>query len=199
MPPIRKIHCALLFAVLALFVLPARAQWSLVNESSELHFISIKKTSVAEIHRFRKLVGEVDAMGTIRLTIDLASVDTGVPVRDERLQTLLFEVAQFPVALFEGHADTGMLARLEPGMSTDLDVAGKLTLHGHSQEVKAALRVTALTQDRLLVTTRAPILLNADAFGLAAGIEKLREIVGLPSISAAVPVTFSLTLHRTSR
>jgi polyisoprenoid-binding protein YceI len=199
MPPIRKIHCALLFAVLALFVLPARAQWSLVNEASELHFISIKKTSVAEIHRFRKLVGEVDAMGTIRLTIDLASVDTGVPVRDERLQTLLFEVAQFPVALFEGHADTGTLARLEPGMSTDLDVAGKLTLHGHSQEVKAALRVTALTQDRLLVTTRAPILLNADAFGLAAGIEKLREIVGLPSISAAVPVTFSLTLHRTSR
>lgn len=189
--------CVLFSIAFTMLAAPARAQWSLVNEASEFHFISIKKTSVAEIHQFKKLAGEVDATGAIRLAIDLASVETGVPVRNERLQAMFFDVAQFPVALFEGHADVSTLGRLKPGMSADLDVAGKLTLHGQSQEVKAALRAVALTHGRLLVTTRAPILLNAEAFGLAAGVEKLREIVSLPSISATVPVTFSLTLQKT--
>jgi len=37
---------------------------------------------------------------------------------------------------------------------------------------------------------------NASQVGLLAGIEKLRELAGLPSISPAVPVTFSLIFEQ---
>lgn len=39
-----------------------------------------------------------------------------------------------------------------------------------------------------------PIIVNANEFDLVAGIDKLREIAGLSSISQAVPVSFVLTL-----
>ena len=44
----------------------------------------------------------------------------------------------------------------------------------------------------LRVDTLAPIIVKADAFALVDGIESLREIAGLPSISRSVPVSFSL-------
>jgi hypothetical protein len=37
---------------------------------------------------------------------------------------------------------------------------------------------------------------NANGLELVAGIEALREVAGLPSISYSVPVTFSLTFRR---
>jgi hypothetical protein len=37
-----------------------------------------------------------------------------------------------------------------------------------------------------------PIVVTADEFGLQAGIEALREVAGLPSISRAVPISFTV-------
>jgi len=37
------------------------------------------------------------------------------------------------------------------------------------------------------------VVVNASLFNLADGVEALREIAGLPSISAAVPVSFVLS------
>jgi len=42
------------------------------------------------------------------------------------------------------------------------------------------------------VTTLAPLIITAESVGLVAGVESLREIAGLPSISRTVPVTFSV-------
>jgi hypothetical protein len=39
------------------------------------------------------------------------------------------------------------------------------------------------------VVTLAPLVLNAEDFGLAAGIEALRQLAGLKNISLAVPVS----------
>jgi len=46
------------------------------------------------------------------------------------------------------------------------------------------------------VTTVAPIMVDANGLEMVAGIEALREVAGLPSISYSVPVTFSLTFRR---
>jgi hypothetical protein len=46
------------------------------------------------------------------------------------------------------------------------------------------------------VTTIVPIVVSASQLNLQPGIEALREIAGLPSISYSVPVTFSLTFRR---
>ena len=50
--------------------------------------------------------------------------------------------------------------------------------------------------DRLLVTSSQPVVVDAGALGLDEGVERLREIAGLPSITPAVPVSFRLTLRQ---
>ena len=88
----RKLYIAFLAACLAL---PAQADWYLDNESSRLSFISTKAGNLSEVHRFLTLHGRIDAKGAARLRVELESVSTGIPVRDERLRSLLFDVARF--------------------------------------------------------------------------------------------------------
>ena len=183
-------------AALALIAVPCHAQWKLDNEASELRFVTIKNTNFAEVAQFRKLSGEVTPSGAVRFAIDLASVETQVPLRNERLQTMLFDVAQFPQAQFEGQIDMKRVAALQPGASTDMDLDGKLTIRGRTQDTKALLRVVRLQGERIQVSTRAPVLVSAAQFDLVAGIEKLREIMGLPNIIGTVPVSFALTFQK---
>ena len=56
--------------------------------------------------------------------------------------------------------------------------------------------VVPIDDNTVSVTTVAPIVVNANALELVTGIEALREVAGLPSISYSVPVTFSLTFRR---
>jgi polyisoprenoid-binding protein YceI len=184
------------FCALLLLARPAHAQWRLDNDASELRFVTTKNTNAAEVQRFTKLTGELSESGAARLMIDLASVETLVPIRNERLQTMLFEIAQFPAAQFDAQVDAKKLAALEPGASFDVELDGKLTLHGKTQDTKAQLRVVRLRDQRIMVTTRAPILVSAAQFDLGAGIEKLREIMALPNIIGTVPVTFALTFQK---
>jgi polyisoprenoid-binding protein YceI len=193
-----KIHqLGLLSGLIAtLLGAPAYAQWQLDNDHSNLNFISIKKTSVAEVHQFKKVMGEVSDAGNIHLVIDLSSVDTQIEIRNERIKAMLFEIAQYPTAEFDGQIDMSKVAALKVGETLDMLVNGKLTMHGKVQDTNAKLHIVKLSGEKLQVTTRMPIILNADLYDLAAGIEKLREAAGLPVISAAVPVTFDLMFKR---
>ena len=67
-----------------------------------------------------------------------------------------------------------------------------LSLHGLSKEMAADVRVVKLAKNRILAVSVNPIIVNADQYNLLEGVEKLREVANLPSISTAVPVTFSL-------
>ena len=169
--------------------------WQLNNPASELRFVTTKNTNFAEVQQFKRMTGQLSANGTIKLVIDLASVETQVPLRNERMQAMLFEVARFPSAAFEGQADMGPIGNLAVGASVDVDVAGQLSIRGQSKPANASLRVVKLRGDQLLVTTRAPILVSADQFDLTAGVEKLREIMGLPNIVGTVPVSFALVFQ----
>jgi hypothetical protein len=46
-----------------------------------------------------------------------------------------------------------------------------------------------------MVSTIKPIIVMAESFDLINGVQALREVAGLPSISRAVPVTFQLMLE----
>ena len=58
--------------------------------------------------------------------------------------------------------------------------------------------VTKVTENELLVVSSHPVILSVDDYKLAQGVEKLRELAGLPNISHAVPVSFYLTLNATN-
>jgi hypothetical protein len=176
----------------ALVCAPAQAAWQLDKESSRLSFISTKQTNVAEVNRFLSLAGGVADDGKVQLLVPLDSVESGVALRDERLRKQLFSVDTFPQAQISAQLDIAPLLTLAAGAQMELRLPLTVDLHGHSQTYKSELLVTRLDDRRFQVVTLAPLVLNADDFGLAPGLEALRKLAGLKSISLAVPVSVVL-------
>ena len=71
-----------------------------------------------------------------------------------------------------------------------------LSLHGVSKEMVTDVRVVKLTKNSVLAESLKPVIVNAEDFNLSQGVDKLREIAKLPSISTAIPVTFSLVFRQ---
>lgn len=169
----------------------AAAQWTLSADESSLSFISVKAEHIAEVHSFARLSGEIDSGGEAVVSIDLTSVQTGIDIRNERMQSMLFNTDMYPRAQVSADVDAAALSSMAVGESAVLEVPLAINLHGEVLTLSAPLRVSHV-QDGLRVDTLAPIIVKADAFALVDGIESLREIAGLPSISRSVPVSFSL-------
>ncbi|MDX5373951.1 MAG: YceI family protein [Pseudomonadaceae bacterium] len=181
----RKLYIAFLAACLAL---PAQADWYLDNESSRLSFISTKAGNLSEVHRFLTLHGRIDAKGAARLRIELDSLSTGIPVRDERLRSLLFDVARFPDALVMAQLELAPITDLAPGAQLELRLPIQVEIRGRKHGYMAELLATRLDDRRFQVVTLAPLVLHAEHFGLEPGIEALRQVARLSSISLSVPV-----------
>lgn len=186
----------LLMSVLLGLSSSAFADWTLLNDESSLHYVSIKSTNIAEMNRFKTLAGSVSEQGAVELKIDLSSVDTGVDIRDERMQTMLFDVAQFAQATVTGKVDLERVTKLEVGETYTDSITLNLALHGLSKEVSSQVQVTRLADDKVLITTLEPVVLNAADYKLAKGLEALRVIAQLPAISPVVPVTYSLVFQQ---
>jgi polyisoprenoid-binding protein YceI len=169
----------------------ASAQWELDSERSSINFISVKNAAIAETHSFGSLVGYIGKSGNVQLIIDLNSVDTMIPIRNERMQALLFETAEFPNATVTADVDAAVLAAVAEGGTVGTEIPVKLSLHGMEQTVTASVTVFS-DGGNLRVMSSRPVILSAADFGLAGGVEALREIAGLNSISTAVPVTLNL-------
>jgi polyisoprenoid-binding protein YceI len=108
--------------------------WVPDKAHSEVDF-SILHMSLSKVHgRFGNIGGTIvlnDAdvtKSSVNMTIDLATVDTGVSARDADLKSAnFFDVAQFPTATF---ASTSVSKS-----GSGLTVAGNLTLHGVTKPV----------------------------------------------------------------
>ena len=59
----------------------------------------------------------------------------------------------------------------------------------------ADVLVTRIANGAVASTVK-PILVIADTHGMVSGVEALREVAGLPSISRAVPVTFTVVFDQ---
>ena len=172
---------------------PAHAGWTLSNDQSVLSFVSTKAVNVAEVHKVTDLSGEIGSDGQISVSIGLASVDTGIEIRDERMREMLFDTTSYALATVSAKVDPMMIEKLNAGDSKRMIVEATLSLHGVSRPLQIELIVVRSGDSRIVATSAKPVVVNAPDFGLGEGIEALREIAGLPSISLAVPVSFVLT------
>jgi len=175
---------------------PLDGAWTLDGGQSRLNFITVKNGTVAEGHSFGLLSGSVGADGAASLTIDLASVATGVDTRDERMREFLFETGMFPSANVTATLDPAAFSALKEGETTLQPVTATLDLHGVQGTVEAEVAVTRAGDDKVLVETAKPIIIDAATYGLEGGVAKLQELAKLDGITAQVPVTFSLTFDR---
>lgn len=170
--------------------------WAVDSDASRLAYVSVKSGEIAETNEFTGLSGSVAPDGKAQIDIDLATVSTGVDIRNERMRDIFFNVAEFPTASVTAQLDPAAFEGLGIGQSTVQPVAATVSVKGVETKVDAELEVTRVTEDRVLATSTKPVILYADALELTEGLAQLQELAGLPSITPAVPVTFSLAFER---
>ena len=168
------------------------ADWKLMVDESNVGFATIKNDAIVESHSFERISGLVSDAGGAKIQIDLASVQTQIPIRNERLGSMLFNIAQFPKLEVLASIDVMDITKMEEGASQTLDLPATVTLHGTQANLTLPLMITKLAGDRFQVVTTQPVIVYAKQFGLGEGVEALRAIANLSSITPAVPVTFAL-------
>lgn len=167
------------------------AEWTLSPDSS-VKFLSTKNTNITEVHEFTQLSGSVSDKGKAEISIDLTSVETGISIRNERMQSMLFNVSDYTSATVSADLPDTMMLALKNGETATSVLPLTLELHGERKEIEADVLATAAADGHVIVTTQSPVLVNAGDFKLAKGVEALREVAGLDRISTTVPVTFTL-------
>ncbi len=170
--------------------------WTLDPADSRLSYVSIKAGEIAEANRFDSLAGSVAADGTATLDIDLASVNTGIDIRNERMREIFFDVAGNPKATVTAKLDPAAFAALAVGQSITRPLTASVAIKGVEQEIETEVLVTRVSADRVTVVPTAPVIISTDMFELTDELGELRALAQLPSITPAVPVTFTLSFTR---
>ncbi|ABZ76372.1 YceI family protein [Shewanella halifaxensis HAW-EB4] len=185
--------------LLPLSLMVSAGTWTVENDSSEVNFISVKKGDIAEVHHFNSIAGTLTDKGKFDFSIALASVATNIDIRNERMESLLFEVDKYPKLILKAHVDPKILNSLAVGSVKVATIDAEVSLHGKKQKMAFTVSIAKLSDSHILVASVAPIIVMAGSFGLSAGVDKLREIAGLSAISKAVPVSFMLNLKQQSK
>lgn len=171
----------------------AQADWTVLDEST-ISYVSIKKHRIGEVNKFTGVTGSISDNGDVKVVVDLDTVDTTIPIRNERMQQLFFETVKFPEAVITAQLESVDMANMVSGKPLDKEL--ELTINMHGFEVKKTASLRAVNSGgSLYVTTLAPIILTVKDFGFEDGLEKLKTVASLDAISAAIPVTVDLKLQ----
>ena len=171
--------------------------WSLDATSSKIAFASIKADDIVETHYFPGLTGSVAADGEVTVIIPLEQVETRIELRNERMRTLFFETETYPTATIRALVDKAAFSDLSIGDRKQMELEGRLSLHGEDTTVYVDAFVTRIAEGRVEVSSSEPVALHVVDFKLDAGLEELRKVAGLPSITPSVLVTFTLVFDAT--
>ncbi|KCZ51298.1 YceI family protein [Hyphomonas pacifica] len=174
----------------------ADAEWHLVDEESRLTFVSTKAEEIAEVHTFDSIMGTVSPQGLATVDVSLNSVDTNIEQRDERMRTMLFDTQAYPTLTVTAETPLDGFSDLEIGDRERINTPVTVSLHGQERVYDADLYITRIGPKKVLVETASPVLTHAADFGLDVGVEALREVANLPSISPAVPVSVSFVFEQ---
>ena len=176
----------------------ALAGWEVDPTGSHIGFASVKNDLIAENHTFTELTGRVSVAGEANIKVTLASVETLIPLRNERMQTMLFNIAKFPQATITSEVPVNELSLMATGESSVLDIELLIDLHGKELKKSVPVKVTSIGDNGFDVSSLGPIIVHASQFALSDSVDALRKIAGLQSIDLMVPVTFDLRLLATN-
>lgn len=108
--------------------------------------------------------GDLTAPLQLRVEVDLASLDTGIGLRNQHMRDRHLETDEYPLAVFEAdeivRASTGALIA---GQAVEVVVRGSFDLHGVVRPLEVTARVVLTKQGGLEVTTEFPVSLEAHA------------------------------------
>jgi polyisoprenoid-binding protein YceI len=171
------------------------AALTLDKSQSSINFISTKNQHISEQHTFDNYSGQLDEQGKLTITIDITSVNTLIPIRNERMQKMLFNMSEYSVATFIAQIDSAV-SKLKAGEVKRTTIAGEMTIAGNSAPVSFEVALIGLKNGGINATTTKPTIISATAFNLDDGVAALQQVAMLQSISKAIPLSFSATFSQ---
>ena len=103
------------------------------------------------------LAGPLD----LRIEVELASLDTGIGMRNTHMRERHLETDQYPLAVFTGEAVTAASSPvLVPGQTVALTLSGRFELHGITRPLEVSAQVTLATSGELMVESSFPVKLS---------------------------------------
>ncbi|HOX24384.1 MAG TPA: YceI family protein [Candidatus Krumholzibacteria bacterium] len=106
------------------------------------------------------LVGPVD----LRIEVDLASLDTGIGMRNTHMRERHLQTDRYPLAVFTGEAVTAASSPgLVLGQPVDVTVKGTFDLHGVARPLEVVVSTVLATDGVLTATTAFPVKLSDHA------------------------------------
>jgi len=164
----------------------SQKSWLLNPELSTIAIITTKNNAVSEVSEFKKFKGSINQSHYLSIELDMTSLETNIPIRNERIDTHLFETKIFPRANIHTQLKP---EDLKPGIHK---VTFDVDLHGVSGILTAEFMVFEENGSKI-ITLHKPLIVNASAFGLEQGITTLKNIAKLQSIDFTVPMHIVLT------
>ena len=125
----------------------AHAEWTLDGDASSFYYVTSKAAAISEVNTFGGLSGAIADDGTATLVIDLATVNTAIEVRDQRMRDIAFKVGEFPTANVSVKVDAAALDGMAPGTLSTGSHTATVSLHGVSKDVMAELQIVKLDAD----------------------------------------------------
>jgi len=188
------ILCSNLFISQAGYADDHGKKWMLDQDESLISFVSVKKDSIGEVHTFTDFSGEIKGHKAT-VTIKPDSVNSKVPIRNERMREFLFETGTYPTISITSDV-TGVLDKIKKGKTSLIELPATLSLHGADKEVVLNVSLSRNSKGTMNVASAKPVIIKAADFNMDKGIAKLSELVGNIDITDAVPVSFVLTFKK---
>jgi polyisoprenoid-binding protein YceI len=89
----------------------------------------------------------------VDVSIDLASLDTGVALRNQHMREKYLETAKFPAVTFKS-VSVSAPASIAPNQPADVSITGDFTLHGVTKRMTIPVKVTLLADGRIHAISR---------------------------------------------
>ncbi len=115
----------------------------LFKSSATLEFIEGKTTRVDGNLSFDRAAPETTT-GVVR--VDLASLKTGIDLRDQHMRERHLETDTYPYAWYEISRVKNLIGSLQPGVAYDASIEGWFYIHGVRREQNAQVTVTMETE-----------------------------------------------------
>jgi outer membrane protein OmpA-like peptidoglycan-associated protein len=174
---------------------PFEYGWNLDADASELRFLSVKKSNIAETSSFATLSGLITENGQAQVRVLLDSVDTKVDLRNVRMRFLFFETFRFPEAIITAELDPELLTDLHLTRRKEVVLPYSFTLRGVTLERSTDVAVTLIDNDRVVVSSITPIAFTLEELDLEEGRMKLQEAANVDITPVGI-VSFNFVFDR---
>ncbi|WP_439524825.1 OmpA family protein [Marivita sp.] len=174
---------------------PFEYGWNLDGDASELRFLSVKKSKIAETSSFATLSGLITEDGQAQVRVLLDSVDTKVDLRNVRMRFLFFETFRFPEAVITTELSPELLTDLHITRRKEIELPYSFTLRGVTLDRTTDVAVTLIDNDRVVVSSITPIAFTLEELDLEEGRKKLEEAANVDITPIGV-VSFNFVFDR---